>query len=313
MMRRNSWMILILVLLFSPSIQLHAEVSANRLGDRSVSTLMMDLVAGITDGADPIPQLRWIPYRKVHPRWILNPSGAIRRDGRPDLSFHQTGIPFATWAWNNGGDHDIAFAHWTGDRWSDTQFLTHDAADQVDPRIHVTQNGVAWITWAVAGDESKIMVSAKHVGDTSWSPPLRLTAPNEMVSRPTIVAQPGAAWVAYERFRGDDGDVTPRVAVRRVTPDESLATNLLFPTTLTSNVDPILHFEEGTVWMEWKFGPDRFAWVVLEGEGQGALHLHPWTDTSWVGVEAVRLEIRRRVLGRVPVVDPADETDSSGF
>jgi len=287
-----------------------AEVSTNQFGARGVSTMLMDRVVGITDGADPIPQLRWNQYRRIHPRLLLNTSGAIRHDGRPDVAFHpEAGWPFVTWAYNNGADHDIAFSYWHGDGWTETEFLTFDIADQVDPRIFVSPHGAIHIVWAVNGPDPRVLLSSSRIGESLWTPPRRLTLPDEHVSRPTVATVPGTAWVAYERSRNVDGDVTPTVVVKRIGDNENGLTARSFPSQRIGDLDPALHVNSGRVWLDWKFSDDQFAWVVLEGPGDHDVHLIPWTDTSWVGVESVRLSIQRRVMGFHP--EPTLDGDSS--
>jgi hypothetical protein len=288
-----------------------AEVSTTFHGERGLSTLLMDRVAGITDGADPIPQLRWNQYRRVNPKLLLNVSGAVRHDGRPDVGFHpEIGWPFVTWAYNNGNDHDIAFSYWEGTRWSETEFLTSELTDDVDPRIFVSPQHAVSVVWAVEGPDPRVLLSSRRIGETAWKPAIRLTSPNEIVAHPSIVAMNGTTWVAYERWRNVDGDATPTVVTKRARNDDTGLIARAFPSQRSHELDPVLHVNAGVVWMDWKFSDDAFAYVILEGPGDHEVHLMPWADSSWVGVESVRLLIQRRVMG-FAVPSPDVGTDGS--
>ena len=301
------------VILAGAAVPWRAEVSANtRFDERRPSTIMMDLVAGITDGADPIPQLRWIPYRKILPRQILNPSGAARRDGRPDAVFHPVlGAAFVTWAYNNGTEHDIAFAHWNGLTWTTPEFVTSDTENHIDPRINLSAVGGIQIVWAVDGEDSRILFSRRRIDDGRWSDPVRVTAPREHVANPTIAAIGDSVWVAYEEVVEVDGEVRPMITVREFDPDSANVNAWRLPTQLLKFSEPILHVGRDRAWLEWRFSQDQFAWIVLRGPLAGEPHFEPWLDRSWVGSEDVRKVIRGKVMG---LTGPADSTlDSSGI
>jgi hypothetical protein len=282
----------------------HAEVSTDGSNQRPLSTLLLDFVVGITDGADPIPQLRWNPYRKIQRTRMLNPDGAIRRDGRPDVAFHSLGgWPFAVWAYNNGTEHDIAFAHWQGDRWSETEFLTFDTLDHVDPRIFISEHNVIHVVWAVRGDDPRILHSSGRPGDVAWSGPHRMTLPGEVVSRPTVATSGTVSWIAYEQVADNDGTPTPHIVVRSIDERDVVSEARVFPSERRAAMDPVIHANSGRVWLDWKFADDRFAWVMLDGPAAGEVRFVPWTDGSWLGVEDARARIQGLAMGDFRTID----------
>ena len=96
--RRRTPLFLLAVLLLSIGSHAYAEVSADTPAAVNV------LILGITEGPDPIPQVLWEPVREVDPILFLNPDGAPRGDGRPDIAFApDTGWPHVVWSYNAGG------------------------------------------------------------------------------------------------------------------------------------------------------------------------------------------------------------------
>ncbi len=118
-----------------------AEISSSRGSNDSARTLIMgDTRVSITDGADPVLNIPWDRYRPAFNHQVLNESGAIRPDGRPDIFFQASKQwPFVVWAYNNGPDHDIAYSEWNGHGWSPTVMLTSGPEDEVDPRVFITE------------------------------------------------------------------------------------------------------------------------------------------------------------------------------
>ena len=127
MRARRRFVALLVVTLAAGLVQTpRAEVSGSHRNDGLVDMLVMGPL-GITDGVDPIPQI-WKQYRPLPPEWVLNPSGELRGDGRPDVAFHRpSGAPVVVWAYNHGESHDIAISSWEADGWSPVELITNTA------------------------------------------------------------------------------------------------------------------------------------------------------------------------------------------
>ena len=124
---------LILVMIGCLSGTTMAEVSARpHENDNKTDTLILADV-GITDGVDPIPQI-WGKVKQEPDAWVLNPSGADRGDGRPDIAYHpDTGAPVVVWAYKlSNSNYDIAISFWEGSSWSPIEFVSSTPENEMD-------------------------------------------------------------------------------------------------------------------------------------------------------------------------------------
>lgn len=275
---------LTLVLLAATAGALRAEVSAD-----PTATEVCVLVLGIIEGPDPIPQGIWEPVRDVDPVLFLNPDGAGRRDGRPDIAMDPvTGWPHVVWAYNNGFDHDIAYSRWDGDGWLATEFLTSTAADDVDPRIHVDGDAI-YVVWWEENAQSVWLV--KRLRLSSWEVPERVN--EEPGMRPSVATWGGTVLVVAEAESGQGGrDI---VLSTRVGQGE-FESEIVGGTPEDLALDVVLHVERGRLWMDWKRAGTEFAYSEFAGETWTPTATVPWTDHSWIAVEEARQRIRNLVL-----------------
>ena len=271
-----------------------AEVSTDRPSNgRRAGTLMMDLrdTTGMTDGADPIPNLRWDQHREISRDRVLNSDGALRNDGRPDVAFTPFDFqPVVVWAWNHQTDHDIAFAEWTGEEWTEATFITNDAdLDQVDPRVFVDRSRGVHVVWAVSGDDPHIMYARRGNGG-EWRTPVRVSVPGEIVSRPSVATIGTVLAVAYEQVWSHAGTPRRSIVVRHLNASqddgqESFDFDTVFHVPLQTDADPILHVRGGRLWIDWKHTDGFFAWSSYDNRQWSQVRLYPWLDPSWVGAE----------------------------
>ena len=70
-----------------------------------------------------------------------------RDDGWADIAFDADGNPYAVWAYDNGVEHDVAFAEWTGARWKPPVFLASGPEDELDTRVFVQPDGTVHVVW----------------------------------------------------------------------------------------------------------------------------------------------------------------------
>jgi hypothetical protein len=284
-----------------------AEVSAQGSTHKAVYTLLMDHLISITDGADPIPTVRWKPFRmETHRVNMLNPSGEIRHDGRPDVFIRpENGWPVVVWAYNNGTDHDIAFAEWRGEGWSPVRFLTSSVADEVDPRVFIDrQHNVHVVFWVDGNDPHVRMISRPGASTIpEWDFSVRVTPPGEDARRPTVAVAGSVLWIAYESRLDHDAVTASEMVVLQRGPGDSFTRTVRLPAQRGDTLDPILHVHQGHLWLDWKLSDDKFVWIELRPGGWSEPHVVPWIDRTWVGVESLRLLIRRRVMSEPPTID----------
>jgi hypothetical protein len=285
---------------------LRAEVSVVRWNSkRDVGSLIVSLAA-IGEDADPIPrtEIRWQPYRTISSTEILNSTGDVREDGSPDIFYHQTNNrPYVVWAYDNGPDHDIALSHWADTGWSDVQFLTFDAEDEIDPRLFIGPGDETYVVWSVDGPDPRVMMTSRTTNLTAWEIPVRVSPPGEVVGRPTVAVHDGVVRVAYERTPATDPTGSRELVVRRFDADRGFLVEHVVSVPRADRLDPLLHVEAGRLWMDWKHTANRFGSAELVNANWTAPTQYGWSDPSWVGAESMRKIIRRNLLVATDAVD----------
>lgn len=272
-------------LLLGPPVSLRAEVAAEpHVMDVGV------LILGIIEGPDPIPQVIWEPIRDVDPALILNPDGAGRGDGRPDVATDPvTGSPHVVWAYNNGTDFDIAYSRWDQDTWLAPVFLTADTGNHIDPRIHATDEAVYVVWWESSG----ALWFAKKPRLQAWAAP-ELVTTQQPSFRPSVLFWEGELLIAAERevSGGNDREI---FLSTRIGPSNYISQSVAIFMT-NQPLDVILHGENGKLWMDWCESPTSCAYSIREGADWSAPVDVPSTGTSWLDKEQTRLLIRSQVL-----------------
>lgn len=264
-----------------------AEVSTDPVGGGF-------LILGITEDSDPIGVAAWQPFREIPAERILNPDGYLRGDGTPDIARKpMNGWPIAVWAYNAGGDHDIAFAEWTGMAWSATEFLTAGTDDDLDPRVFVESDGTVRVVWWTDGTVDRVFLATRHPGSSLWDMPVEVVAGGR---RPSVAVLEGVLRVAYERDSTVPG-MTQDVVVVLQEFSGTFTEELVASTDRTDRLDPALHAMQGQLWLDWKQGPGIFGCAEFSQSGWGVVEEPPWLSPSWVGVEETRKAIQRQVLG----------------
>jgi hypothetical protein len=314
---------------------LSADVPRAEVSVRHCRSLLMDLghVQTITDGADPIPHAGW----EVHSgtAWstttALNPAGAARPDGRPDLSWYRGDCrPFVAWAYKSSEtDHDIAWAQWTDAGWSTPRFLTNGLEDERDPRAFVEADGTVHVAWWVDAAGGRIMLASREPGEANdestgdpsappdhavadnalaepWSTPLRVTAAGETGSRPSVAAVAGELWVAWERASSADPDGASEIVIARQGANGTFGVSHVAGSDQPHDLDVLLTVEDGRLWVTWVHSDTQLAASVFDGEGWRPTELSPWAEPSWIGLEQARAAIRHRLRQTAPVLPVAE-------
>jgi hypothetical protein len=264
----------------SPRAEISAEVGPNEVGV---------LVLGIIEGPDPIPQVIWEPIRDVDPGLILNPDGAARGDGRPDIAIDPvTGWPHVVWAFNNGSDFEIAYSCWDGGGWLEPEFLTAEVADQLDPRIFVDA-GATYVVWWEQGAKSIWLATRPRGGD--WELPEHVNGQSGM--RPSVVTWGGTILVASEQ---DDGQGGREIILSTRLEPGDFNSEFVDSSAEDLSLDVVLHAEQGRLWMDWRHSGSEFAYAEYDGANWSPSATVPWTDDSWLMLEQIRQSIRDLVM-----------------
>jgi hypothetical protein len=281
-----------------------AEVSGTPRNDGRVDTIII-ADRGITDGVDPIPQV-WHSFRSVPNAWILNPSGELRGDGWPDVAFRRgSGLPVAVWAYNRGQTYDIAISTWQGDGWRPIEFITNTAANEIDPRVFVRNDGTIDVVWWVDGPSPRVELTTRPSNGDLWEPVRRISDVGEPGRRPSVAFFNEALWVAYERDATESLFNTNEVAVRRNNGDGTFVLEFIAETQYDGPVRPVLHVRNCRFWMDWRYAEDVFAYAEIPDSNGSGESLETWNDPSWIGLESIRLIIAGIVV-QAPDTTPAE-------
>jgi len=268
----------------------HAEVSVDGFGT-SVTTLVL---AGVVD--DPLPIGIWFQYRPVAADQVLNADGHARGDGRPDIVWRDNAWPVVTWAYNAGGDFDIAFSEWDGTQWTATAFLTASTDDERDPRLFVESDGTTHVVWWTAGTTERVHLSTRQAGSSTWGLPVLVTAGAETGRRPAVAVFDGKLSVGYERDAISPG-MAQDIVVATLQAGGGFTLEIVGATGRPEALDVMLHAEQGHLWADWKHEASELGCAEHQpGVGWNGNAPAPWTDPSWVGIEEARKAIRSQVL-----------------
>jgi hypothetical protein len=288
-MRPNRWAAAILVLVVAAqSTWTPAEVAVEIEGPTTYV-----LVVGIIEGPDPVPMLIWEPVREVDPRLVLNATGALRGDGRPDADFDPvSGRPWLVWAYKTDATHDIAFATWDGSAWEETRLLTVSSEDDLDPRIFVEGDGNAHVVWWVPGGPFPLRYTTRPAGASGFGIEQTLPFGGAEASRPSLAVWQGDRYVAFERPAASGREIV----LARGDGDGAWTFDVVGTTSRTEPLDPTLHVEAGRFWLDWKHDGAYVAFRELNGATWTPTATVPWNDPSWFGEQDARELVRGIVL-----------------
>ena len=286
-MGRNRWLIvacLVPACILAACGALWAEVSAEIAAD-TVNVLIL----GVIEDPDPIPQSLWTPVRDIDPQLYLNPTGALRDDGRPDIAIDPVDhVPHVVWAYDNGSDHDIAYSRWEVDHWSPPEFLTASSVDEIDPRIFVDDSRTLVVWWETATNTIRLV--ERQEGD-AWGP-TEVVVDEGMC--PSVASWGGTVFVASERPDGEGSkDIVLSMRLEKNYYDSDV---LRFGSSLGPPLEVVLHSEQGLLWMDWRESATDFAYAEYGGSEWSTAVTVPLSADTWVGREETRLSIRTAVL-----------------
>ena len=151
----------------------------------------------------------------------------------------------AVWAYNAGGDFDIAFSEWDGTEWTATDFLTASTDDERDPRLFVEPDGTVHVVWWAPGPSERVCLATRETGSSTWGLPVEVTSGTENGRRPSVTVFNGELSVAYERGSATPGMVQDVVIATRQ-PGRGFVFETIGATARTEALDVVLHAEQGT-------------------------------------------------------------------
>ena len=247
-----------------------------------------NIVMGITEGPDPIPHLPWDGDSSGTD--VLNAGSDLRNDGRPDIFFDPSdGNLVVAWAYNTGADHDIAFSVWNGTAW-ETEFLTSSTTDELDPRAYV-DGGTYYVTWWEPELE-RVLLTSRSAQARLWLQPVEVAVD---ARRPSVALYGEDVMVTFERSSAGGGQEI--VLARASSLFGPYSFEVLATIESTEPLDVLLHVSGVHAWIDWKHSSDKFGYIELINGTWSEPTIIPWVDASWLGVQSVRLLVRRAALG----------------
>jgi len=243
------------------------------------------LVAGITEGPDPIPHVVWAPIDTFFPSIDLGPG---RSDGRPDITEDPHGNPVITWARRQGIAQNIALLRWDGSDWFPVEFVTSGITERKDPRSHAKSSEYFHVVWWVAGATDRVYHTAGRPGAFGSA---RIVAEN--ARRPSVIQSGMSVYVVYERATVPGSQ---EIVVATRSPAGSYLETPLFAVQRLGPLDIVIHEVRGRIWMDWKSSDNQMSYTTLVDGVWRAPEVVSWNDPSWAGSEATRVKIRDIVL-----------------
>ena len=284
-MKRIPIAILVVLALWAAHLWADSEES---YGEQDI----FDLIMGIIENPDPIPQCDWIPL-DAEPDSPQTSRTGERDDGRPAFEFDRIKAePFLIWAYDVGTDHDIAFNAWHKNDWDRRiEFITSSTVDDVDPRLYVDSHNYLHVTWWEDDPASRVMVASRS--GNGWGAPIHVDSGR----RPSVAMWDGALVVAYERDNAHAAGQEIVFARSLMGTYGPFVSKVVAVTTRTERLDPIVHVRSGVLWIDWKDADNVIA-VSLYQDDEWKMRMgKAWTDSSWVGELTVRHLIELELTG----------------
>jgi hypothetical protein len=179
--------------------------------------------------------------------------------------------------------------------------VSASSADERDPRVFFQPNGAAWIAWWEDGPNDSVWVSKRTPAQSSWGAAIPITGNGVDGRRPSAAVWEGHLYVAYETS-SVAADMEQDIVVVQGDADVAVAggnlvTHIVASTEQVGPTDPILHVENGILWVDWKQSNTEACYsVALPGGSWSVPDITTISEPTWVGEEATRRQIRGAVL-----------------
>jgi hypothetical protein len=194
------------------------------------------------------------------------------------------------WAETN---YDIRYVVNPG-RTATTVELATDPADDLRPRLALSQSGDAWVVWWRNGSTPQVLVRTHdHTSDT-WSAEVALADPSTPGRNPEVVHDGAAAWVTFECQEGPQTGI--RVRAIDDTPDPFGDFVEIASTSYDGNLDLRIHASAGGLWVTWIDSLAEVGWCEYD-YASGSWGLPDYISYTDGDAEAAADQIELTVLG----------------
>jgi hypothetical protein len=150
--------------------------------------------------------------------------------------------------------------------------LSSGSVTDVSPRVCVSGDGHAWVTWWRDGETRQVLVRKRAHGG-SWDAERLVSVPTESSRKPRIAHDGTSPWVAYEHVLGEGTGIAVAPIIDGPDPITPVT---LGSTSYSGNVDVRVHAASGHLWVTWvdsasdvgwsRYDPGNEVWSGVERE-----------------------------------------------
>lgn len=240
------------------------------------------LVQGIIETPDPI---ECNAFDEDVPWSDANGDGVIDFGDEIVVPAYDTGLGTevlaAVWASGTAADHDVSFSERIGGLWSDESLVAATPADEIDPAIDVSADGVINVAWWESDAPHAVLATRRDPMTGIWARSVVVATDG---GRPTIVARGAQRFVGFERH---DSASTRQVVVVVEAPGGRFDSTKIAQTGYQGPLDITLHTAGARIWVEWQHT------AVLRGVSEYvngrwiAPKTQPWNGLPWAGNDQV--------------------------
>jgi hypothetical protein len=196
----------------------------------------------------------------------------------------------ATWS---GANYNVRYtATDESGRQTASLLLTSNGKNDFDPRIAVSLEGDAWVTWW-RDSSPNLIVYRKHVYATGvWEPERVVGDVAESDSRPRIAYFGDTPWVVYQI----QGVKSRSVGAQIIDDDPEPVRSIIATTTYPGDLDLQIQAESGRLWVTWIDTGSRVGYSVLT-DAKGVWAPPAYESYATDSVASARARIRTRLIG----------------
>jgi len=174
---------------------------------------------------------------------------------------------------------------------TNSQLLTTNTADDLDPRIVLSGAGNAYVAWWRDTAIDQVVYRKRNYATGAWTYEHIVGLATESNSRPRIVYAGDKAWVAYQIQNMKSRSVGAQV----IDDDPEPIRTILGTTSFTGDLDIQLQFDSGHLWVTWVDTSLRVAYVQYDyaRRAWGTISYESYATDS---IPAARARIRSIVM-----------------
>jgi hypothetical protein len=242
----------------------------------------VSIVQRIVDDPEPVG----ISWARVTPvdvasRFVLNEQGLQNGDGRPSVLVAAAGVPLVAWARNSAAGYDVVCSRFDGNGWTVPEVLAATPADDLDPVLLTDPaDGSIHLLYWIHDSAPRVMHRQLAADLSAWTPPVQVSEPGEVATRPSGVFHNGLLRVSYEIHDQGFGAAPRRIALATRVGSEFYSQTVAVTLHAGPNW-PEVHSALGRMWVDWVDAGGEMAWIRQPAPGQWeAVDLVPFANNE---------------------------------